>query len=240
MKYPRMHEEVLVNRVQEEMRGQGISQRKLGLNTGLSRQTISRLCRNSSENFRINTLKKIADSLGVELESLFKYVLLPQPFRPVSNGFSLGNLAVLDDCFSDTGLRLRYQVYANQGKMNIETKNAGCRRLSFSGNWMFDDFRQSKLTLVDLDVDYSRSDVQEDEIEQLYAKIIMATISYARQLKINVIVHSIVQKELLTKEKWAQRRGPNVAVIREKMLRQLGFVEYSCADASVEQLRYRI
>jgi transcriptional regulator with XRE-family HTH domain len=235
-----MSEQILVNHVREEMQRQGVSQQKLSRNTGLSRRTIERLYEYPSENFRINTMKKIADALGVAVESLFDYVTDYTVYHPDPNGFSPENLLVLDQCLADTGIQLHYQVYSEQRKMNIETKYAGCRRVSFSGNWMFDYYHEPRLTLVDYDVDYSRINVQVDEIEKFYANIIQATIDYAAQMQISTIEHQIMRSKLLPKGQLVWRRGLNVSVIRDRMLRQQGFVEYNCAQSEVEQLRYRV
>ncbi|WKF84089.1 helix-turn-helix transcriptional regulator [Lacticaseibacillus pantheris] len=240
MKYPRTSGTVLVNNVLKEMKRQGISQQQLSRRARVSRRTIARFCHNPAENFQINTMKRIADILNVSVDSLYDYVGDPMTFNPDPNGFSPENLAVLDGYVSRIGIQFRYQVYSEQRKMNIETKYARCRRVSFSGNWMFDYYHQPRLTLINYDVDYSRIDVQVDEIKQLYTKIIQATISYARRMGINTIEHQIARVELLSKEKYGHHRGPNISLIREKVLRQEGFIDLSRPNSTMERLRYRV
>ena len=60
-----------MNRVKEVREERNISQERLSELSGISRQTISKIEADPAANVTVDTLKKLADALGVRFEDIF-------------------------------------------------------------------------------------------------------------------------------------------------------------------------
>ena len=60
-----------MNRVKEIREERNLSQERLSELSGISRQTISKIEADPSANVKVDTLRKLADAMGVKFEDIF-------------------------------------------------------------------------------------------------------------------------------------------------------------------------
>ncbi|MCT4487125.1 helix-turn-helix domain-containing protein, partial [Levilactobacillus parabrevis] len=216
---------IIKNDMLEIMKREGYKISEISRRSHVSRKTISRIMNDEYSNVSYEVACSLSEAMFKAVNEVFFRIVNPELYKL---RFTKENLLLLDNIIEPRKIKLSYDTYSDNRKMNVDTKYAMNRRVWFSGNFAIDILRSS-LELIDFDLFKRDEQIPEKEQEVLFTSILKACVDYARKLQLdNVILRLQANNIKLTDPQITFERLHNRMNTRDKVNQYL-FMGYKAS-----------
>ncbi|PTO34531.1 helix-turn-helix domain-containing protein [Enterococcus mundtii] len=182
------------NNLSTILKNKRISYSKLSKETGISRQTISKIINNEFYAMNVHTLVTLLDYLEVGIN---EFGVVDSELDFIDNqihkmAFNKKNLAILVNSLSSkTKLSFTFHPYASNHCLNVDSKKYS-NKYDFSGNIRIHGTKkETALEVIDFDLWKISKIVSYEEFYDLYRSLIIAFEDYAEKLRFNKIIFNV-------------------------------------------------
>lgn len=232
-----------------------ISNHKLGRETTISRQAISKIKNNEFHDISVNVLTELLEYFNVSFEefgTIYSREECLQALLP-NKGFNSSNLDYIESLLSkNLHISCKYQSYSSEQCLNINSKGY-FKRFSFSGNMRINTSLQGlTFEITDFDLYKKSKNFHFDEFYKFYKEFIVQLEYYALNLgftQIVVNINSYLDKNLnmlleprkvnvkdlnllITNHEYSDRENE---LIKISIIKQLGYAEYNYSQSKKDR-----